>query len=51
MSAEFSVSVETITPSIAEQYLAKNIKNRSKKPIKIALYARDMAAGDWGLTG
>jgi len=44
-------SSETITPSIAEQYLSKNTRNRNKKPQAIQRYARDMAAGRWQMTG
>lgn len=51
MSAEFSSTVETINPAIAEQYLARNLKNRPLKNRAIAKYSRDMAAGRWGLTG
>lgn len=51
MSAEFSSTIETITPEIAERYLARNIKNRNRKPQRIAMYACDMAAGKWPLTG
>lgn len=51
MSAQFSSTIETINPTIAEQYLARNVKNRPKKARAIERYARDMAAGKWGLTG
>lgn len=44
-------AIETITPRKAEELLARNTRNRNKKPIKIARYARDMAAGNWRLTG
>ena len=43
--------VETISPRTAEDYLARNTKNRNKKPVKIARYARDMASGNWRMTG
>ena len=44
--------VVTITPAIAAWVLeTHNISNRPKKPKNIAQYAKDMAAGKWGLTG
>ena len=43
--------IEIITPIKAEEYLARNTRNRNKKPMKIARYARDMAAGNWRFTG
>lgn len=42
---------ETITPEMAEQYLGKNTGNRSYKVKKVAAYARDMAAGEFLVTG
>lgn len=46
-----TVSIEDLTPAKAEQFLTKNVKNRNKKGGKIEKYARDMAAGNWRLTG
>lgn len=47
----YSARTIRVTPKIAAEYLEHNINNRKKKPTKIALYARDMAAGDWLDTG
>ncbi|WP_144627578.1 aldo-keto reductase family protein [Arthrobacter woluwensis] len=46
-----SFVIETITPAIAEAYLAKNIKNRNHKKLAITRFARDMASGNWQVTG
>lgn len=44
--------VETITPAIASKYLERNAPtNRKPKDSKIGLYAREMAAGRWQMTG
>lgn len=43
--------VETITPAMARVYLGLNVKNRRKKDHRITRYARDIAAGNWKLTG
>jgi hypothetical protein len=40
-----------VTPELAQKWLARNTSNRNLKPTKIAQYARDMAAGNWLLTG
>jgi len=40
-----------VTPELAESWLGKNTQNRPLKKNKIALYARDMAAGRWQITG
>lgn len=45
------VKIETITPQKAEEYLGKNIKNRSIKEQKVEQYARALKAGDWKLNG
>jgi hypothetical protein len=44
-------SIDTITPEIAAEWLTRNTLNRPQKPRKIAEYARDMAAGNWKMTG
>lgn len=41
----------TVTPEIAEEWLGKNVRNRNLKPHSIDAYARDMAAGNWRMTG
>lgn len=43
--------IQEVTPEIAEQYLVRNTKNRSKKTRQIEVWARSMAAGRWRLTG
>jgi hypothetical protein len=44
--------VFTFTPNVAFVLLQDfNLKNRPKKPEKIAQYTEDMSAEDWGLTG
>lgn len=40
-----------VDPQLAETWLAKNTRNRNIKKTKIAQYARDMAAGNWKMTG
>ena len=42
--------VETITPALASEYLAKNTKNRTPKKKAILNYARDMKNGKWELS-
>lgn len=41
----------TIGPELAEQWLGKNSRNRPLKRDKIEMYARDIAAGRWQVTG
>lgn len=43
--------IVSLTPEMAGEFLALNINNRPKKPLKIAQYARDIAHGSWRLTG
>lgn len=40
-----------VTPQLAGQWLAANVKNRNLRPKVVARYARDMADGNWQLTG
>lgn len=40
-----------VTPHIAGEWLATNVKNRNLSQSSIGLLARDMAAGDWHFTG
>ena len=42
--------VETITPEIATQYLARNIKNRSIRKQEVEAYAREIRRGTFVLT-
>lgn len=46
-----SITVENITPAVAELYLAKNTHNRTLRPTKIGQYASDMQAGRWRWNG
>lgn len=48
---EVKVGVVTITPDMARQWLASNIKNRKKRRDGVDSYARDIKNGDWVLTG
>lgn len=43
--------VVTLTPELAGEWLALNLRNRPKKPRKIEMYARDMTNGLWRFTG
>ena len=40
----------TITPSMAEAYLGKNLMNRNVSERLVNKYAEDMANGNWGIT-
>lgn len=47
---QFSCSVETITPAMAEVYLKDVGDNpRTPRPIIVSKYARDISSGDWHL--
>ena len=43
--------IETITPELAERYLATAWRNRSISPATVARYADDLRAGAWQLNG
>jgi len=45
------VTVETVTPSMAELWLAGNTNNRRMKTLAVTKYAKDIAAGKWDLNG
>ena len=45
------VSVETITPEMAEQYLSYNAKHRPIKEKKVNEYVVEMVQGNWKLNG
>ena len=45
------LSVEQITPQLAEAFLQTSRGNRSFKDAKVRSYARDMAAGRWKVNG
>jgi hypothetical protein len=40
-----------VSPTLARQWLEHNTCNRPLKPERIEAYARDMAAGEWRITG
>jgi hypothetical protein len=48
---KMKIEVKTITPAMAEKYLAANQANRRVRPGVVAQYARDMKAGAWKLNG
>lgn len=43
--------VALLTPGLAEVLLKRNAENRPLRPMKIAQFSRDMAAGKWSLNG
>ena len=43
--------IQRITPQMAEKMLGKNVKNRIVRASAVSAYARDMARGEWRLTG
>lgn len=46
-----SITLVKVTPEMAEEWLGKNTHNRNVRAVAVASYARDMAAGNWHLTG
>lgn len=46
-----TASVEMVSPDTAAQWLAQNTINRNIRNSLVRTYARDMAAGNWQLTG
>lgn len=46
-----TVSRMTITPEMAERWLAKNTENRNLREQKVQAYTRDMTAGRWLFNG
>jgi hypothetical protein len=46
-----SITLIKVTPEMAEEWLGKNTHNRNIRRIAVDSYARDMAAGNWRLTG
>lgn len=46
-----SVTLKTITPALAEEFLSKNVKNRKILESQVDFYARQMKAEQWKLTG
>lgn len=51
MPSKQQVTVETITPELAEEYLAKNTHNRNIRQNRVNAYATDMKNGDWQFNG
>lgn len=49
--ARITTEIVTVTPDIAEAWLEKNEKNRKPANSIVARFARDMASGNWQLTG
>lgn len=49
-ASHVSVTVETIGPDLARQYLARNQNNRPLSTTRVAQYASDMRSGSWMLT-
>lgn len=47
MKFEPTVAIETITPELAQQYLALNKENRSLSQAAVRQYGRDLAQGRW----
>lgn len=45
------VSIETITPQMAETYLVMNVENRPIRQSVVDRYAADMTAGQWKFAG
>lgn len=46
-----STTIVQVTPEVAKHWLESNTRNRSIRPRVVNAYARDMAAGNWQLTG
>lgn len=46
-----SIEVVDLTPSMAQEWLKKNRKNRNIRRNTVTAYARDMATGHWYMTG
>ena len=48
---EDDITIEMITPAIAQRWLDKNTHNRNVRPIRVKNYAADMASGAWEFNG
>lgn len=46
-----TVEIVELTPALAEEWLGLNTNNRPRKGPKSAMYAHDIAEGNWMLTG
>jgi len=51
MNEKIEASVQDVSPPTAETWLGKNERNRNIRQRVVAAYARDMAAGNWHLSG
>lgn len=51
MSAKFTATLQRVTPKMAAEWLSKNHHNRNIRQAVVADYARDMASGNWQVTG
>lgn len=51
MSSKPKVSIEVVTPALAEEWLKQNTNNRPIKPTVIERYVRMMEANAWQLSG
>lgn len=45
------ITVESVTPELAEQWLRGNTRNRNVRPAHVEKLARSMSAGKWNLDG
>lgn len=45
------ITLTTITPELATEYLSKNVKNRKLKDSTVSFYTNEMKKGQWKLTG
>lgn len=50
-SGESVGQVVTVTPEHAERWLGRNVQNRNLRQSTVDVYARDMLAGNWMMTG
>lgn len=48
---EVLVAIETVKPETAREWLTLNVNNRHFRPRIVSAYARDMAAGNWRMSG
>lgn len=46
-----TVRIETVTPAMAEKWLAGNVRNRHLRPSRVASHVGILQRGEWELTG
>lgn len=51
MSTKPTATLQRVTPKMAAEWLSKNYHNRNIRQAVVAGYARDMASGNWQVTG